>query len=103
MFNSALELKVQRKRIPLVGLAFTVQLIEAISPWATPYTIFWSAPQTGLSAKENAKDFYGKYHAVFSRKKAQKCKEKVSFIGLNFLLTQCCTGSHQSRGKVLGL
>ena len=50
MFNSALELKVQRKRIPLLGLAFTVQLIEAISPWATPYTIFWSAPQTGLSA-----------------------------------------------------
>ena len=49
VFNSALELKVHRKRIPLVGLALTLQLMEAISPCATPYTIFWSAPHTGLS------------------------------------------------------
>ena len=61
VFNSALELKVQRKRIPLLGLAFTVQLMEAISPWATPQTIFWSAPQTGLSRMNNIEFIHKKF------------------------------------------
>ena len=36
VFNSALELNVHLNRIPAVGFALTVQLIEAISPCATP-------------------------------------------------------------------
>lgn len=40
VLSSELELNVHRNCRSEAGLAFTEQLIEAISPWATPYTIF---------------------------------------------------------------
>ena len=51
-FNSELELNVHLNLMFPAGLALTVQLTEATSPWATPYTNFWAAEHTGLT--ENA-------------------------------------------------
>ncbi len=51
LLSSELELKVQLKLSSSSGLAETLQLMEAISPWATPYTNFWCSEQTGLTAE----------------------------------------------------
>lgn len=49
VLSSELELKVQWNWSWSSGFERTVQLIDAISPWATPYTNFWWSAQTGLS------------------------------------------------------
>lgn len=59
VLSSELELKVQVKARPAAGLALTEQLMEAISPCATPYTIFWWSAHTGLSA------IMEKYQGIF--------------------------------------
>ena len=51
VLSSELELKVHVKASPVAGLALTEQLMEAISPCATPYTIFWWSAHTGLSGR----------------------------------------------------
>ena len=72
LLSSELELKVQLKLRSSAGFAATVQLMEAISPWATPYTSFWCSEQTGLTGR------WKEHYLLFKIANPDRDKEKIT-------------------------